>query len=137
MKQVAVLISAFLLLMVPPMFGANIAYIHGDVAPDGTVPSGTAEPYDQMLLTDSGTTGLSMFKTMVEAEGHTISQYYDQTTTLNAALLNQFDVVIFSLHQKIWSATEKSALDSWVRAGGGILIYSDSASGGLWREVGA
>ncbi|MEO0793640.1 MAG: malectin domain-containing carbohydrate-binding protein [Verrucomicrobiota bacterium] len=115
----------------------QIAYIHGDVAPDGTVPSGPANPYDQMLLTDSGNTGMSLFKAMVEAEGYIINQYYDQNTTLNASFLNQFDVVIFGLHQKIWSASEKSALDTWIRAGGGMLIYSDSASGGFFQSVGA
>ena len=89
-----------------------------------------------MLLTDSGNRGLSQFKAMVEAEGHTIDQYYDQETTLNAAFLNQFDTVIFGLHQKIWSTAEKNALDTWIRAGGGTLFYSDSAAGGRFNLVG-
>ncbi|MDX1680657.1 MAG: malectin domain-containing carbohydrate-binding protein, partial [Akkermansiaceae bacterium] len=117
--------------------GRKIAYIHGDVAADGTIPSGSAAPYDQMLLTDSGATGCSLFKAMVEAEGHEISQHYDATTTLDAAFLEQFDVVIFGLHQKIWSADEKAAFDTWLRAGGGALFYSDSAAGGLYSSVGA
>lgn len=54
----------------------DIAYIYGDVAADGTVPSGSAEPYDQMLLSDDGDTGLSQFKVLVESQGHTITQYY-------------------------------------------------------------
>ena len=114
----------------------NVAYIHGDVAADGTIPSGTADPYDQMLLSDTGDKGCSQFKTMVEAEGYTISQHYDANTTLQAAFLDQFDVIVFGLHQKVWSPAEKTALDNWIRAGGGILMYSDSAAGGYYGSVG-
>ena len=114
----------------------NIAYIHGRVASNGTVlAEGVGEPFDQMLITDSGSTGLSLFRSFVESDGHTIDQFRDSSTTLNSAFLDQFDVVIFGLHQKIWSASEKAALDSWLRAGGGMFIYSDSASGGSFREV--
>ncbi len=116
---------------------ANIGYIHGDVAADGTVPSGAAEPYDQMLLTDTGNTGLSMFKTLVESQGHLISQHYDQQTTLSEEFLCGKDVLVFGLHQKLWSEPEKIALDNWLREGGGLFIYSDSASGGSFRDVGA
>ena len=115
--------------------GRKIAYIYGDVAADGAVPSGSDSPFHQMLLTDPGNRGLSIFKSMVETEGHTIQQFYDQDTSLNAAFLDQFDVIIFSLHQKIWSSSEKNALDTWLQAGGGMLIYSDSASGGWWKIV--
>lgn len=114
----------------------NVAYIHGDVAADGTIPSGTAPPFHQMLLSDTGDHGCSQFKAMVEGEGYSISQYHDAATTLNAAFLNQFDVIIFGLHQKIWSAAERDVLDDWLRAGGGILMYSDSAAGGDWQQVG-
>lgn len=127
-----------LLLFLPSLFcsAQNVAYLYGDVAADGTQPSGAAAPYDQMLLTDTGSTGCSQFKAMVEAEGYSISQHYDQTTTLNAAFLNQFQVIVFGLHQKLWSAAEKAALDVWIRAGGGILMFSDSAAGGRFNIVG-
>ena len=46
----------------------NVAYIHGDVAENGTLPSGTAAAYDPMLLTDSGNTGCSQFRNLIEAE---------------------------------------------------------------------
>ena len=116
---------------------ANVAYIYGDVAANGVTPSGNAEPYDQMLLTDNGDTGLSQFKTLVESQGHTITQYYDQTTELTDNFLNSFDVIIFGLHQKLWSSAEKNRLDLWIRNGGGVFIYSDSASGGRFSIVGA
>jgi len=114
----------------------NVAYIHGDVAPNGNVPSGSAAPFHQMLLTDTGARGMSQYAAAVRGQGHTIGQYYDQATNMNRAFLDQFDVVVFGLHQKIWSGGEKSALDGWIRDGGSILIYSDSASGGNFQFVG-
>jgi len=115
----------------------TVAYIHGDVAGDGSVPSGSHNPYDPMLITDTGKKGVSSFAAMVEAEGHSIEQFYDQDLTLTPDFLSSYDVIIFSLHQKIWSSAEKEALDDWLRSGGGALIYSDSASGGHYGTVGA
>lgn len=114
----------------------QVAYIYGDVAADGTIPSGSEAAYDPMLLTDTGSKGCSEFKAMVEGEGYAISQHYDQDTTLDAAFLGQFDVIVFGLHQKLWSSAEKAALDAWIRGGGGILMYSDSAAGGAFNIVG-
>ncbi|MGJ8653940.1 MAG: malectin [Opitutaceae bacterium] len=114
----------------------QVAYIYGDVAGDGTIPSGGATPYDQMLLTATGNKGCSEFRLLVESQAYSIAGYYDATTTLNASFLNQFDVIVFGLHQKIWSAAEKTALDIWLRAGGGMLVYSDSAAGGHYGTVG-
>lgn len=117
---------------------ASIAYIHGRVSQDGTILNeGQGTPYDQMLLNDSGNTGLSQFKTMVEGQGHSIAQFRDRNVNLNTTFLNNYDVVIFGLHQKIWSSDEKAALDIWLQAGGGMFIYSDSASGGRFNIVGA
>jgi len=137
--KISILALALLVLMaaVPVLRAANVAYIYGDVAANGDVPSGAAEPYDQMLLDDSGRTGLTQFKALVESQGHTISQFYDQQTNLNSAFLADKDVVIFGLHQKIWSRDEKAALNTWLQAGGGMFIYSDSASGGRFNLVGA
>ena len=120
----------------------NVAYIHGDISEAGFTPASTATsgantPYDQMLLTDTGNLGLSIFRDLVEEQGHSIGQYYDQDTELNASFLNDKDVLVFGLHQKLWSNAEKSALDTWLRNGGGMLVYSDSASGGFHRIVGA
>ncbi|MEM7144263.1 MAG: malectin domain-containing carbohydrate-binding protein [Verrucomicrobiota bacterium] len=114
----------------------NVAYIYGDVAADGTIPSGAAAPFDQMLLTDMGNKGLSQFKALVEAQGYSIAQHYDQVTTLDATFLRQFDVIVFGLHQKVWSGAEQAALDDWLRKGGGILMYNDSAAGGSFSQVG-
>jgi len=119
-------------------FAASIAYIHGRVANDGTVlAEGVGQPFDQMLITDSGDRGVSVFRQLVQAEGHSIDQFRDNGITLNSEFLNRYEVIIFGLHQKLWSASERSALDRWLRSGGGMFIYSDSASGGSFRIVGA
>jgi len=114
----------------------RIAYIHGDVAPDGSVPSGDVSPFHQMLLTDAGRLGTSEFRGIVEDHGYSIEQFYDQETELTSAFLASFDALIFGLHQKIWSDAERRALDAWLRQGGAMLIYSDSASGGHFGRVG-
>jgi len=100
-------------------FAASIAYIHGRVANDGTVlAEGVGQPFDQMLITDSGDRGLSVFRQLVQAEGHSIDQFRDNGITLNSEFLNRYE-------------------DRWLRSGGGMFIYSDSASGGSFRIVGA
>jgi len=139
MRRIILMLGALTcLLQSSVVIAAAIAYIHGRVADDGAIlAEGQGDPYDQMLITDSGDTGLSMFKTLVESQGHTIVQFRDMLVNLDAAFLNNYDVVIFGLHQKIWSSTEKSALDAWLNEGGGMFIYSDSASGGWFRLVGA
>lgn len=122
----------------------NIAYIHGDVSECGTTPSSAEQdnscddtPFDQMLLDDSGARGLSQFAALVADQGHSINQFYDVDTTLNASFFDGLDVVIFSLHQKLWSTTERAALLTWLNDGGAMFIYSDSASGGRFNRVGA
>ena len=121
----------------------NIAYIHGDVSECGTTPSSAEQdstcdntPFDQMLLNDSGPRGLSQFVDLVTEQGHSIGQFYDMDTTLDAEFFVDLDVIVFGLHQKIWSATERAALLAWLNAGGGSFLYSDSASGGLFSRVG-
>jgi len=138
MKKLALISLIVSFLFSTSAFAASIAYIHGRVANDGTVlAEGVGQPFDQMLITDSGDRGLSVFRQLVQAEGHSIDQFRDNGITLNSEFLNRYEVIIFGLHQKLWSASEKSALDRWLRSGGGMFIYSDSASGGSFRIVGA
>lgn len=120
----------------PAAAAQTIAYIHGDVSAEGDVPSGDKKPFHQMLIDDRGKLGLSQFRRMVEAQGYDIAQLYDQQISLNEKFLADKDVIVFGLHQKKWSDQEKAALDQWLRDGGGILIYSDSAVGGHHGKVG-
>lgn len=114
----------------------DVAYIHGDVSASGQIPSGGAAPFHQMLLTDSGALGCSQFRQTVTDEGYTITQHYDQGIILDSAFLSQFDVLVFGLHQKVWSSSERAALHTWLLAGGGIMMFSDSAAGGNHSQVG-
>lgn len=136
MKTIAPPTLLLVLLFASAPGAQQVAYIHGDIAADGSIPSGGSVPFHQMLLTDTGNRGCSQFREMVEAQGYTIASYYDQATTLNADFLANLDVVIFGLHQKVWSRPEQAALNTWIRAGGGILMYSDSAAGGSFQQVG-
>lgn len=122
-------------LLVPLAAGAKeVAYVYGHISAAGVVDGNP--PFHQMLLTDTGDRGCSEFKAVVEGEGYSISSYRDTSITLDAAFLEPLNVIVFSLHQKVWTAPEKAALDAWIRDGGGILMYSDSAAGGSWQQVG-
>ncbi|MFT4629100.1 MAG: hypothetical protein ACI9WC_002577 [Arenicella sp.] len=137
MKLISNYILLISMLWVACAGAANTAYIHVDVSAAGVVPSGPEPVYDQMLLDDTGPTGLPQFKALVESQNHTITQHYDQRMILSETLLAGLDVLIFDLHQKIGNASERASLDSWLRAGGSMFIYSDSASGGLFSVVSA
>jgi len=140
MRMNRIVFAGFALLMTLPTLSlaADIAYIFGRVAFDGAIlEEGEGEPFDPMLLSDTGDKGLSEFELLVQGEGHSIEGFRDKDTLLTEEFLSQFDAIVFGLHQKIWSQQEKNDLDSWLNLGGGMLIYSDSASGGSFRLVGA
>lgn len=131
------LLIAFMALTAVGSPAQSIAYIHGNVSQSGEMPAPEGEmAFHQMLLDDSGKLGTSQFRELVESMGCTIRQHYDRETTLNASFLDAYDVVVFGLHQKQWSEAEKAALDRWLRDGGGVLVYSDSAVGGHHGTVG-
>lgn len=128
----------FVLLSTESVDAASVSYIHGRVADNGDIlEEGEGNAFDPMLLNDSGAKGISMFRDLVRSQGHTISAFRDKDTPLTAEFLDSYDVIVFGLHQKIWSDAEKLALDEWLKQGGGMFIYSDSASGGNFRDVGA
>ncbi|MCM8535399.1 MAG: discoidin domain-containing protein [Lentisphaeraceae bacterium] len=121
---------------ITPTYAGDIAYIYGDVGSDGSIPS-IGNPYDPMRLNDNGNTGCTQFRDMVLAANHTITEHYDQTTTFDESFLSQYDAIIFGLHQRILTNTEKLALEAWINLGGNVMFYSDSASGGKYNVVGA
>lgn len=133
MKKILLTFCA-ILTSIPFSLGQSkkIAYIYGDVAEDGTIPS-SGNPYDPMRLNDTGNTGCSQFKDLVTNAGYQITEHYDAATTFNTAFFNTYDVVIFGLHQELLTTSEKSALDTWINNGGSILFYSDSAAGGKYN----
>lgn len=68
----------------------NIVYVYGDVAADGTIPSGSKKPFHQMRLNDEGALGMSGFKKALEAVGCTVSEVYDQV------------IIIIKLENFVW-----------------------------------
>lgn len=116
--------------------GSRLLYLYGDVAADGTVPSGDAEPFHQMRLSDTGPRGLSEFADVVEGAGLEPVERYDAETTLSRSVLDGFDVVVLGSNQHRFESDEADAVGEWVSDGGGLLAWSDSAFGGDYREVG-
>jgi hypothetical protein len=52
----------------------------------------------------------------------------DAATPLTAAFLAAFDVVIFDRMQRTYTPEEASAIEAWVRAGGGVLSMTGFAN---------
>jgi hypothetical protein len=114
----------------------RVLYLYGDVAADGTVPSGTQEPFHQMRLNDTGARGMSGFAEAIREVGFQIEEAYDADVTLTPAFLAPIDVLILGSNQRRFTPAEAKALNDWIHAGGGLLAWSDSAFGGHWQRVG-
>jgi hypothetical protein len=114
----------------------NIVYVYGDVAADGTIPSGSKKPFHQMRLNDEGDLGMSGFKKALEAIGCTVSEVYDQEIVINAEFLKSIDVLILGSNQRVFIEAEAKALKRWVKKGGGVITWSDSGFGGEYSIVG-
>ncbi|WP_343328646.1 hypothetical protein [Polaribacter staleyi] len=114
----------------------NIVYVYGDVAADGTVPSGSKKPFHQMRLNDEGDLGMSGFKKALEAVGFTVNEVYDQEIVINAKFLKAIDVLILGSNQRVFIDAEAKALKRWVKKGGGVIAWSDSGFGGEYSIVG-
>lgn len=114
----------------------NIVYVYGDVAADGTVPSGSKKPFHQMRLNDEGALGMSGFKKALEAVGCTVSEVYDQEIVINTEFLKSIDVLILGSNQRVFIEAEAKSLKRWVKKGGGVITWSDSGFGGEYSIVG-
>ncbi|NJK92039.1 MAG: ThuA domain-containing protein [Blastochloris sp.] len=116
--------------------GSRVLYVYGDVSEDGQVPSGEKEPFHQMRLSDTGPRGLSQFQAALEAVGFQVEEAYDAEVVLDANFLGRYGVVILGSNQRRFSKAEAEAVKEWVSAGGGLVVWSDSAFGGDHRKVG-
>lgn len=135
--------TRFCLLMLPfatAAFAADdpprILYLYGDVADDGTVPSGKKEPFHQMRLHDEGDRGMSQFTAAIRSLGFEIDEAHDAKIRLNHETLKNLDVLILASNQRRFDEEEAAAVNAWVQAGGGLVAWSDSAFGGHWKKVG-
>jgi hypothetical protein len=114
-----------------------LRYLYGDVAPDGSIPSGPdTEPFHQMRLSDDGRRGLSGFRSALEEVGFRPTEVYDAEATLTGESLSDLGVLILGSNQHRFEEAEAAALGEWVENGGGVIAYSDSAFGGDYRQVG-
>lgn len=122
----------------------KVLYLYGSVSANGTIPAPPGQEFHQMRLNDTGNEGMSQFKaaieggSLIQASGTTfqISEAYDAATTLNSALLAQYNVLILGSNNKVFSTAERDAVGDWVKAGGGLIAWSDSAFGGNHSQVG-
>ncbi|PKQ60246.1 hypothetical protein BZG02_20080 [Labilibaculum filiforme] len=114
----------------------NIIYVYGDVAADGTLPSGVQKPFHQMRLNDEGNLGMSGFKEAIEEVGCTINEVYDQEIVIDSKFLKSVDVLILGSNQRVFTEAEAKALKRWVKNGGGVIAWSDSGFGGEYSLVG-
>jgi large repetitive protein len=96
----------------------------------GSVPPGEVD----MKLTDAGSTGMSQFNQALIDAGFATSQALDANVTLDATTLNQYKVLILSSNNRRFTAAEKTAVSTWVNAGGGLVAWSDAAFG--WANGG-
>ncbi len=137
MRLTLVLSVAATLLMSPALSAKpRILYLYGDVAADGSTPSGEQPPFHQMRLNDNGNRGMTQFREAIEAAGFDIREAYDAEVTIDADLLEPLSVLVLASNQRRFTADEAAALERWVKGGGGVIAWSDSAFGGHFREVG-
>ncbi|WP_396601520.1 hypothetical protein [Algibacter sp. R77976] len=132
-KSVSILIMC---LLAHTLTAQNIVYVYGDVSEKGIIPSGENSPFHQMRLIDKGRYGMSQFKEAIQETGLNISEVYDAATTFNASFLKDVDVLILGSNQKKFSKTEIESVHTWVKQGGGLIAWSDSAFGGHYKHVG-
>jgi hypothetical protein len=114
----------------------KVLYLYGNVAANGAVPSGDQEPFHQMRLNDTGARGMSGFAEAIREVGFQIDEAYDADVVLTPDFLARIDVLILGSNQRRFTAAEARALDEWIRSGGGLLGWSDSAFGGHFQQVG-
>jgi len=120
----------------PDADAERVLYIHGNVSAEGDVPSDTQPPFHQMLLNDTGPRGMSSFRAAIEALGFEIQQAYDADVVLTDEYLASWNVLILGSNQRRFSEEEAKAVQRWVKAGGGLVAWSDSAFGGHYAKVG-
>lgn len=102
----------------------KILYLYGSVPP----------AIHQMRLSDIGQRGMSQFKAALANVGMNVTEARDADITLNTATLNRYKVLILGSNNRRFTSTEQKAVAAWVRAGGGLVAWSDSAFGGNWRD---
>lgn len=130
--QPRILASICALLLVPASAYAQskqatstrVLYLYGSVPP----------AIHQMRLSDIGKRGMSQFKAALVDVGLQLTEARDANVTLNRETLNRYKVLILGSNNRRFTRTEQEAVAAWVRGGGGLVAWSDSAFGGDYAE---
>lgn len=132
----------------PKANGKKVLYLYGYIDANGKRPGDPAynnDPFHPMRLdnVDPGAPnqtdyarGMSEYKKALEEVGFNVSQQIDSAITLTDDSLKPYHLLILSSNNRLFSAEEAKALNTWVKAGGGVIAWSDSAFGGDWQKVG-
>lgn len=129
--------TACLTLLCPALLSAQtVLYLYGDVSAKGDIPSGNKPAFHPMRLNDTGGLGLSGFRDALQAVQLDIHEAYDQDTPLTPERLSTLDVLILASNQRLFTPEETTAVGEWIKQGGGLVAWSDSAFGGDFRNVG-
>lgn len=117
----------------------RVLYLYGAVDADGDLRGEDGydgDPFHQMRLGDSGPLGMSKLAAAIRELGVDLEERYDGSLIFDAEALGAYDVLWLGSSQRRVTDAERRAVGAWVRDGGGIVAYSDSALGGDYRLVG-
>lgn len=110
---------------VPTLAGPqDVLYIHGTHPPaiDG----------ETLRLDDTSNLGYSGFRDALAGAGFSLTEFEagpGSTGLLTDELLRNYQAIILSSNNRLFSDDEAAAVDRFVRAGGGIVAWSDAAFG--------
>lgn len=82
-----------------------------------------------LFLGSPGANGTSNFSAWAHGNGTTVTRITDPATTVDAALLAQYDLVLLDHLPRVYSADEAAALATWVHDGGGVMSLSGYTGG--------
>jgi hypothetical protein len=138
---VVVLVSGWAVAQPPTarVEGGQVLYLYGLVDASGDRPGEagySGEPFHAMRLDDPSPLGFSSFAEAIRELGYTVQQAYDRQVTLDERTLAEVDVLILGSNNRLFTEAEAEALERWVRSGGGLIAWSDSAMGGDHSKVG-
>lgn len=98
----------------------KVLYLYGSVPP----------AIHQMRLSSTQKRGMSQFKAAMVDVGLQVTEARDADITLNTATLSRYKVLILGSNNRRFTLKEQEAVSAWVRGGGGLVAWSDSAFGG-------
>ncbi len=97
----------------------NVLFIQGS-----HLPAGTFAP--QCRLADPSPYGFSTLRDLLLLAGFgSVVEVVDASVAVTPQLLAPFGVVVLGTNERTWTASEVGVIEAYVRAGGGLVSYSD------------